>query len=357
MQLAAQPSLAIGVNEIPCRSRTIKTLPSPSNVVPSMPGHAGQQALRRLQHDVEPLAEAVDFEAAQLARDRRQSARWLRRPTRRSRLARERSPGRSPERSVAQHQGPRGADRHDGVARSPEPSRPPRSSGTPKTCPAASTVRTWVIITVKGRVKPHDRAALRPARHARPARPAARPWSRTTSMPTPRPDRSVTCGRRRKSGREDQVDDCPRPTCLERRVGYDFALAGDFAHARHVDAAAVILDFDHHLLALARGPQLDRRGRGLAQPRRARLRSPRPWSQAVAQDMQQRLGDRLDDRLVGLRGGAFDHQPCRLAEGGRHLAHEARKALEGVMERQDAQAEHRRAAVRRPAARAADAGS
>ena len=57
--------------------------------------------------------------------------------------------------------------------------------------------------------------------------------------------------------------------------------------------------------------------------------------------MKQRLGDRLDDRLVGLGRGAFDHQPRRLAERSGHFPDEAGEALEGVMQGQHPQAEHR----------------
>ena len=57
--------------------------------------------------------------------------------------------------------------------------------------------------------------------------------------------------------------------------------------------------------------------------------------------MEQRLGDRLDDRLVGLGRGALDHEARRLAERGGHLPDEAGKALEGVLQRQHPQAEHR----------------
>ena len=113
--------------------------------------------------------------------------------------------------------------------------------------------------------------------------------------------------------------------------GADVALAGDVADPGHVDPAAVVLDLDHHVLALARRPQMDRRRGRLAErgPLRCVLQ---PVIQAVAQDMKQGLGDRLDDRLVGLGRGAFDHEARRLAERGGHFPDEAGEALEGVLQ-------------------------
>lgn len=119
----------------------------------------------------------------------------------------------------------------------------------------------------------------------------------------------------------------------------DIALARDLADPRHVDAAAVVFDLDDHVLTLAGGPQGNRRRRGLAKLRPFGCVF-EPVVQAVAQDMQQGLGNHLDDRLVGFRRGALDHQARRLAEGGGHLADQAREALEGMVKRQDAQAEH-----------------
>ena len=74
-------------------------------------------------------------------------------------------------------------------------------------------------------------------------------------MPTPRPDRSVTWAAVEKPGAKirsmtSSSDMASRAAC-ER----DIALARDLADPRHVDAAAVVLDLDHHVLALAGGPQ------------------------------------------------------------------------------------------------------
>ena len=60
----------------------------------------------------------------------------------------------------------------------------------------------------------------------------------------------------------------------------------------------------------------------------------------VAQDMKQRLGDRLDDGLVRLSRGPFDHEVRMLAQRGGHFPDETGKTLEGVLQRQHPQAEH-----------------
>ena len=54
------------------------------------------------------------------------------------------------------------------------------------------------------------------------------------------------------------------------------ALAGDVADPGDVDAAAVILDLDHHVLALALRPQMDRRAWPACRARPARLRLSSP---------------------------------------------------------------------------------
>ncbi len=158
-------------------------------------------------------------------------------------------------------------------------------------------------------------------------------------MPTPRPDRSVTSGAVENPGAKIRSTICVVGHAVERGRRDDIARARDLADPRDVDAAAVVLDFDDHVLALPGGPKDDRRRRWLAELGPFG-RAFEPVVQAVAQDMQQRLGDRLDDRLVGFRRGALDHQARGLAEGGGHLADEARETLEGMMQRQDAQAEH-----------------
>ena len=144
----------------------------------------------------------------------------------------------------------------------------------------------------------------------------------------------------REAWREDQIDGLLVGHGGDRRLRRRVALAGDFADPGHVDPAAVILDLDHHVLALALRPQMDRRRGRLAErgPLRGVLQ---PVVQPVAQDMKQGLGDRLDDRLVGLGRGAFDHEARRLAERGGHFPDEAGEALEGVLQRQHPQAEHR----------------
>ena len=55
--------------------------------------HAGQKSLRRLQHDIQPLAQAIDLKATPFDRQRPRSARSRRPPTRRAR-GRAPAPGR-----------------------------------------------------------------------------------------------------------------------------------------------------------------------------------------------------------------------------------------------------------------------
>ena len=114
---------------------------------------------------------------------------------------------------------------------------------------------------------------------------------------------------------------------------------GHVADAGHVDASAVVFHLDHHVVALALRPQMDRRRGRLAEcgPLRCVLKS---VIQRVAQDMKQRLRDRLDDRLVRLGRGPFDYEVRRLAQRGGHFPDETGKALEGVLQRQHPQAEH-----------------
>jgi hypothetical protein len=60
----------------------------------------------------------------------------------------------------------------------------------------------------------------------------------------------------------------------------------------------------------------------------------------VSEEMEQRLRNRLDNRLVGFGRAALDDQPRRLSHRHRHLAHMPGKALESMTEGKDAQAEH-----------------
>ncbi len=61
----------------------------------------------------------------------------------------------------------------------------------------------------------------------------------------------------------------------------------------------------------------------------------------VADDVQQRLEQRLDHRLVRLGLVALGQKAHGLGEAQGHLAHQPRKALENVAQRQDADGEHR----------------
>ena len=86
-------------------------------------------------------------------------------------------------------------------------------------------------------------------------------------MPTPRPDRSVTWPAVEKPGAKIRSMTSSSDMAVEGGLRGHVALARDLADPRDVDAAAVILDLDHHVLALPRGPQIDRRRGGLAELR------------------------------------------------------------------------------------------
>src|SRR5882757_1548261 len=78
-------------------------------------GHAGKKALRRFQHDVQPLAQAIDLEATPLAANGNDQHGGIacRRAGFAAQCLSQIDDGNG---AVAQHQGTRGADRRDGVA-------------------------------------------------------------------------------------------------------------------------------------------------------------------------------------------------------------------------------------------------
>ena len=158
---------------------------------------------------------------------------------------------------------------------------------------------------------------------------------RTTSMPTPRPDRSVTSAAVEKLGAKIRSTTSASDMAESVAGRNHSAAGGDLANPRDIDARSIVLDFDHHPAALPGGPEIDRRGRRLARPRPLR-RTFHAMIDRVAQHMKERLEERLHDRLVGFRRGAFDHQAGRLAQGRRHLAHQPGKALEGMVQGQNA---------------------
>jgi hypothetical protein len=90
------------------------------------------------------------------------------------------------------------------------------------------------------------------------------------------------------------------------------------ADPRNVDAAAVILHFDDHVLALPAGPQDDRRRRWLARAARSAALSS-PWSRLLRRTCSR--GSEIASTIVlsASRRGALDHQARGLGEGGRHL--------------------------------------
>ena len=146
-------------------------------------------------------------------------------------------------------------------------------------------------------------------------------------------------GRRRESRREDQVDDFRVAHGRERFARDHVALLRNLANLRDVDSAAVVRDFDQHVLAFAQGAQADRRDGGLACGG-ARRRGLDAVVHRVAQHVHERLDEDFDDGLVRFGVFALDDQRHGLAQLGRHLAYQPRKSLKGDAQRQDSHAEN-----------------
>ena len=212
------------------------------------------------------------------------------------------------------------------------------SSGMPNICPPASTVMTRVIITLKGSVKrtvvpsPGDAARFDVS-----AEPLHRRAHRVHSDAAAR--QFGDCRRRRKARCEDQVDDFRVAHGRERFRGNDVALVRHLTNSSHIDAAAVVRDFEHDVLALAERAYADGRD-GRFAGGRAHRGILDAVIDRVAQHVHQRLEEHLDDRLVRLGVVSLDHQPGGLAEIRGHFAYQARKALKRDAQRKDAHREH-----------------
>ena len=102
-----------------------------------------------------------------------------------------------------------------------------------------------------------------------------------------------------------------------------------------IDAFAVVDDLDHDAVGFLRGADGQLAGCRLARGQ-ANLRSLQAVIEAVANNVNQRVGQRLDDVLVGFGLLAFEHQLNFLAEFARDVAHQAREALEDKRDRHHA---------------------
>ena len=137
--------------------------------------------------------------------------------------------------------------------------------------------------------------------------------SRTASMPTPRPDRSVTSAAVEKPGKKMRSIDgflAHAGNCVRSR---QTALDGRPADAVRIDPSTIVLNLNDDMFAIAARAQNDRGDRGF--PRGCALGAQlNAVIHRVAHDVEQRLEQHLDDRLVGLGLLALDEQPHRLRQ-------------------------------------------
>ena len=114
------------------------------------------------------------------------------------------------------------------------------------------------------------------------------------------------------------------------RLGADFL---------HIDAAPIVTDLDHHLIALMQGMQPDLSSRWLAQTP-ALLRRFNAVTDCIANQMGERFGNRVENALVevGFLSAEFKIHFAPTLPG--HIAHDARKAPEQLIDRHHADLHH-----------------
>ena len=150
----------------------------------------------------------------------------------------------------------------------------------------------------------------------RPRRRARGSWSRTTSMPTPRPEMSLVVSAVEKPGANSSSTaalhvDRRRPPG-RRSDRRSTALR---ATACGVDAAAVVADLDDDAAAGVAGGDLERAGRRLA-GRDALLGGLQAVVERVADEVHERVAERVDDGAVQFGVGADEVELDLLAELG-----------------------------------------
>lgn len=106
-----------------------------------------------------------------------------------------------------------------------------------------------------------------------------------------------------------------------------------------VEAVAVILDSDDHELTFVLGAQTDGPAGRLA-PRQAELLALDAMVHRVADQVQQRIDEVIEDALVELGLGALGDQVHLLTQRGRQIVHQAVEAAEGGADRHHLHAEH-----------------
>ncbi len=168
---------------------------------------------------------------------------------------------------------------------------------------------------------------------------------RTTSMPTPRPETSVTCFGRRKTGLEDQREDLGLGELRHRRRPGPSRWRAR-APPRHRCRVPSSADRDQHAGPGVPRGKMDGRGRGRL-PRATRTSAALDAVvHAVADQVHQRIAQLVDHGLVQLGIGAFDGELDILAQIARQVVHQPAELLEGAANRQHADV-HRALAQRR----------
>ena len=159
----------------------------------------------------------------------------------------------------------------------------------------------------------------------------------TTSMPTPRPERSETTLAVEKPGRNSRLSISAFDSALS--AGMRPFVDGDLLDALAVDAGAVVGDLDQDAARAVLGRQphhaLSRLAGG-----DALVRPLEPVVDRVANHVGQRVGEALDDGLVDLGHLALGDQAHLLAGRVGRLAHDARHALEQRLDRLGADRQH-----------------
>jgi hypothetical protein len=159
---------------------------------------------------------------------------------------------------------------------------------------------------------------------------------RTTSMPTPRPETSVTTLAVEKPGMK-MTAGSRRRSWLGLLAGHQALLDDGPAQRGGIHALAVVLDGDQDAAVGVAGGQAHGRRERLAEraPLVGRLDA---VVQGVADQVAQRVADLFEDGPVELGLLAFDDQLDFLVEAHGDVAHDTREAVEDGLDRQHAQA-------------------
>ena len=158
----------------------------------------------------------------------------------------------------------------------------------------------------------------------------------TTSMPTPRPETSVADERVLKPGWKIKSRSCSGDQRSISLADANCRLVGHGSQHLQVDPASVVFQRDQNAVALLLGRENQMAGRGFAEAL-ANLGGLDAMIHRVADQVNQRLGDLLDDFLVELGLAAANLELDFLAEGARQVADRPRERVEHRRDRQHRQ--------------------